>query len=499
MALDIGLIEGEIMRFSIRYKILFGFSLIFLSGFLVLGMILSSSIEKNNENLISQNFNANKLYFDEYINEFILLHDRSSLQNISYKECSDFGMKLHTKDNSRILLYSYKGKLIYDSDSFHEKILDKDLNEAKNNKSAYTINKINGKTIVSFSYPIILNNKVYGIFRYTKDYTDIFSYSSNLIDKLMYSLAAIFSVVFIFSIFLSRSVSVPVLKLSKLTSEIANGNYETEGLNIKSKDEIGVLASNFIIMKKKIQSQIETIKQDRDNLMKLEEHRKVFFDSATHELRTPLTIILGYAQMIKENGFTDKDFFLKGMDHIEKESKRLYDMVVNLLEISKLKSNANEMKFSKVNLNKMIENTCEEMSIKASKYEIKIVLKSDDDIEVMGDENALKQVFINIMDNSIKYGDVKSIISLNLRREGNNALVVINNTGKCIPKDKMDKIFEPFYRVEKKTSREKGGSGLGLYIVKNILDKHNGEISMENVENQGVITKIKLPMHMFTK
>ncbi|MFL0253116.1 sensor histidine kinase [Clostridium neuense] len=487
------------MRFSIRYKILFGFSLIFLSGFLVLGMILSSSIEKNNENLISQNFNANKLYFDEYINEFILLHDRSSLQNISYKECSDFGMKLHTKDNSRILLYSYKGKLIYDSDSFHEKILDKDLKQAENNKNAYTINKINGKTIVSFSYPIILDNKIYGIFRYTKDYTDIFSYSSNLIDKLMYSLAAIFAVVFIFSIFLSRSISVPVLKLSRLTSEMAEGNYNTEALNIKTKDEIGVLARNFILMKEKIQKQIETIKQDRDNLMKLEEHRKVFFDSATHELRTPLTVILGYAQMIKENGFTDKDFFLKGMGHIEKESKRLYDMVVDLLEISKLKSDTNEMKFSEVNLKKMLENTCEEMSIKASKYEVKIVFESDDDIEVMGDENSLKQVFINIIDNSIKYGAVKSTISLKLERENNSALVIINNRGDCIPRDKMDKIFEPFYRVEKKASREKGGSGLGLYIVKDILDKHNGEISMENVEDEGVRTKIKLPIHMFTK
>lgn len=487
------------MRFSIRYKILFGFSLIFLSGFLVLGMILSSSIEKNNENLISQNFNANKLYFDEYINEFILLHDRSSLQNISYKECSDFGMKLHTKDNSRILLYSYKGKLIYDSDSFHEKILDKDLKQAENNKNAYTINKINGKTIVSFSYPIILDNKIYGIFRYTKDYTDIFSYSSNLIDKLMYSLAAIFAVVFIFSIFLSRSISVPVLKLSRLTSEMAEGNYNTEALNIKTKDEIGVLARNFILMKEKIQKQIETIKQDRDNLMKLEEHRKVFFDSATHELRTPLTVILGYAQMIKENGFTDKDFFLKGMGHIEKESKRLYDMVVDLLEISKLKSDTNEMKFSEVNLKKMLENTCEEMSIKASKYEVKIVFESDDDIEVMGDENSLKQVFINIIDNSIKYGAVKSTISLKLERENNSALVIINNRGDCIPRDKMDKIFEPFYRVEKKASREKGGSGLGLYIVKDILDKHNGEISIENVEDEGVRTKIKLPIHMFTK
>lgn len=487
------------MRFSIRYKILFGFSLIFLSGFLVLGMILSSSIEKNNENLISQNFNANKLYFDEYINEFILLHDRSSLQNISYKECSDFGMKLHTKDNSRILLYSYKGKLIYDSDSFHEKILDKDLKQAENSKNAYTINKINGKTIVSFSYPIILDNKIYGIFRYTKDYTDIFSYSSNLIDKLMYSLAAIFAVVFIFSIFLSRSISVPVLKLSRLTSEMAEGNYNTEALNIKTKDEIGVLARNFILMKEKIQKQIETIKQDRDNLMKLEEHRKVFFDSATHELRTPLTVILGYAQMIKENGFTDKDFFLKGMGHIEKESKRLYDMVVDLLEISKLKSDTNEMKFSEVNLKKMLENTCEEMSIKASKYEVKIVFESDDDIEVMGDENSLKQVFINIIDNSIKYGDVKSTISLKLERENNSALVTINNRGDCIPRDKMDKIFEPFYRVEKKASREKGGSGLGLYIVKDILDKHNGEISIENVEDEGVRTKIKLPIHMFTK
>jgi signal transduction histidine kinase len=256
-------------------------------------------------------------------------------------------------------------------------------------------------------------------------------------------------------------------------------------INIKSKDEIGELANTFKLMVQRIKEQISIIERDRDSLMESQKQNKVFFDNVTHELKTPLTTILGYAQVIKENGFNDKDFFDKGISYIINESKRLNDMVINILELSTVSTGNSEYNFEKIDLSKLTETTCEEMSIKGKKYNIDIHFNNKKPLYVRGDYNRLREVLVNIIDNSIKYGNVNSVIDVEVYSRDEIINLMVRDRGSGIPPAHIDRIFEPFYRISKHDSREKGSAGLGLSIVKNILDRHDAKISINSRLNEG--------------
>ena len=148
---------------------------------------------------------------------------------------------------------------------------------------------------------------------------------------------------------------------------------------------------------------MKTIDSDRYELKRLSEYRKVFYDNVTHELKTPLTSIKGYAEVLEENGFTDKEFFDKGISHIMSESDRMYNMVVTLLELSRMSDAVNVPK-ERVNLNDLMQQVCEGMQFKAEKFGDAIELTVRQRAVVMGSDTQLKEIFINIIDNAIKYG-----------------------------------------------------------------------------------------------
>ena len=123
---------------------------------------------------------------------------------------------------------------------------------------------------------------------------------------------------------------IPIIKLNKDTQEISNGNFNFD-VSVKSNDEIGELAQSFEMMKIKIKNQIDTIKKDRDNLIKSESHRKVFYDNVTHEIKTPLTIIDGDAQMILDEEGQEENIVIKAASKIKNESNKLINMIIVMI------------------------------------------------------------------------------------------------------------------------------------------------------------------------
>jgi signal transduction histidine kinase len=396
----------------------------------------------------------------------------------------------------KILFYSEKGQLIYDPEHTSKHIPgdDSDLKLATQGDVAYTINHMEKKVLVNFSYPVKVGDKSIGILRYTKDYTEIYDSSNKLLNIIIGFAVISFGAVFVFLYILSSSITIPIIQLSRLSNEVAEGNFDI-GIDIKSNDEIGELAKNFSKMAEKIKSQIGTIENDRDKLRELEQHRKVFFDNVTHELKTPLTTISGYAQIIEENGFNDEGFFRRGIEHIQQESNRLHRMVLNLLELSKLNSGNLVQEFQKTDISRILKAACEELSIKALRYGMKINYEIVPELMVFGDKDKLKQAVINIIDNSIKYGSVESVICIKAFEKEKNVHVVVKDKGIGVPKDKVEHIFEPFYRVDKNEAREKGSNGLGLAITKTILEGHCGTIEMDSIENVGTTVVIKIPIY----
>jgi len=306
-----------------------------------------------------------------------------------------------------------------------------DLNSAINGQAAYKIIDTNEVYKAIFSKPLYIKNNLVGILRYTKDYTDLFQNGNSMILKIKLFMLVVFLILFIFSLILATKIVIPIIKLNKVTKEISNGNFD---LNISpsSNDEIGELTENFNTMSKKIKEQICTIEKDRDDLIKSESHRKVFYDNVTHEIKTPLTIIDGYAQIILDEEDLDNDIVIKAASKIKNESKNLISMVINILNMSKLESkSSNELK-EKVDMKTCIEDICNKISVKAKKYEITINESLENDIYVYANLNDINSMIINIIDNSIKYSNVKSEIKVRLFKDEYNCNLVLEDEGKGI-------------------------------------------------------------------
>lgn len=490
------------MKLSIKYKVIIGLLFIFCLGFNLISFVTGKIITKNNKEVISKEFLSSQRDGTFYIKQYLKLNDIEESKEEFEKKTEEIAFSLSLKLDDRVIVYSNDGKFLFDTAYRKGSILGdennhivednkKDLKLAIDNKSGYSILKHKDRYNVCFSYPLYINNQRIGIVRYIRDYSDIFLSGKYLLRLIKVSVLVVFTIIFLFSIFLSRRITIPIIKLNDISKEIAKGNYEMSA-SINSNDEIGELNENFNIMKECIKDQITTIEIDRDNLKILESHRKKFFDNVTHELKTPLTIISGYSQIMIDKGFNDKNFFQKAINRMKNEADRMHSMVLKLLDISKMESNVG-VKYERLNISKLIYKLCEDMEIKSQKYGINIDKNIHEDVYIHGSAEQMVRVFINIIDNSIKYGDINSNIRLKLSVKDEMCFVLVEDKGKGIPKEKINNIFQPFYRVDKTFSREQGSSGLGLFIVKNILDEHGGEINIESEENIGTKVIVRIP------
>ncbi|WP_343765505.1 HAMP domain-containing sensor histidine kinase [Clostridium malenominatum] len=469
---------------------------------------MNKLIVENNKDIIKKELLTFEKDLTTYLRQYFELKNKDMDSNNFNNSSNDIASNLSIKVGSRIMIYSCEGKFLTDSANANGQVLnyedidnkqnysDEDLKLSIDNKSAFTIVPIKDKYLVVFSCPIINNNKNIGIVRSVMDYSEIFSSSKKLLKLTNTFVLLVFGVIFLFVVLLATKITIPILKLSKVTKEVAKGNFE-EDITINSKDEIEELSLDFNKMKNKIKNQIETIKNDRDDLKKIAGHRKVFFDNMTHEMKTPLTIISGYSQILLKQDFNDKEFARKSVKKINDESERMHNMIIELLEISKVESKITSDTKEDVNISQIIDVACNDMKIRADKYEIHIEKNVDKEVTVLGNPNELRRVIINIIDNAIKYGYINSTVNVKLFKEHSNCNIIVKDEGHGIPSDKLEMIFEPFYRVAKQTSRETGSSGLGLSIVKKIIDKHNGDIKIISEESIGTEVHITIPLKVY--
>ncbi len=225
---------------------------------------------------------------------------------------------------------------------------------------------------------------------------------------------------------------------------------------------------------------------------KMEIYKRELIDNVSHELKTPLTLIQGFVETLEEE--EQDETKRKYLEIIKKNSERLINIVNDLAVLSKTESKfSDKSDFKKISLNPIINNTAmlfkERMEKKGIKFKIKIP-KSD--IFIIGDSFLMEEVLTNLLDNAYKYTE-KGKIVVSLRKEKNNAILTVSDTGIGIPSNSIERIFERFYVVDKSRSRQTGGTGLGLSIVKHIILLHSGNIKVESEEGKGSEFIITLP------
>jgi two-component system sensor histidine kinase VicK len=228
----------------------------------------------------------------------------------------------------------------------------------------------------------------------------------------------------------------------------------------------------------------------------IQEEQRKFISSVSHELRTPLTTIIGYTDMLTRRKVADPEIINRSLNTINREGHRLLRLVDNLLNVNKF--DKAEFDFKKTNLNivLLLSEVVEQMQIKASQCNVEINYVSDELPEILGDYDRLQQVFINILHNAIKYSNSGDIIDVISALEDDHIVVSIRDYGPGISEIEQKRIFNAFYRVEEDRSRgnDEGGSGLGLYIVKQIVEKHEGKINIVSQVGEGTNIIVTLPI-----
>ena len=473
------------MKHSIQLKILISFSIIIYLGLSALLFVSYKLTEQNDNNIIYHDMISAKKNMDQYLRQYFLLNNIEFTETALMSEAADISKQLGSATENRIDIYNLKGsKMSNNPDEQGNSADNPDLINAINGRISYAAYINDSSAKVSLSYPIQVNDSYIGILRYTKDYTQLFNNSKRFRTVINIFATCIFSIVFVVSIILSRQITKPIKKLIETSEKVADGNFDIR-MEVNTDDEIGDLSNRFQMMVGRIKDQIEIIKEDRDILKESQAQNKVFFDNVTHELKTPITVIMGYAQALKENRFSDEKLFDKSVTYILDESIRLNNMVVELLELSKTASADFTYYFENMDVGRLVSQTCEEMKIKGKKYNIDIYCKVEDSLYINGDKDRIKEVLINLLDNSMKYGYVNSLIEVRAYKENDCVLISVKDKGEGIAEENIKKLFDPFYRVSKKTSRELGSAGLGLTIVKSIVEKHGGNIEIKSKIGEG--------------
>lgn len=214
---------------------------------------------------------------------------------------------------------------------------------------------------------------------------------------------------------------------------------------------------------------------------------------ASHELRTPLTVLRGELEAVAQQ----QDIPAQARETIEsalEESERLSKIVESLLAISRLDAGEALMTRERFDLSELVADTVEQMRLLAEDKRITLSCSAEDPVQVEGDPSRLKQVVVNLADNAIKYTNEGGRVDIRVGAVDGKALLEVSDSGVSIPTEALPHVFERFYRVDKARSRQMGGAGLGLSIVKSICEAHGGHITVESTQGKGTRFTVKLPL-----
>jgi len=225
---------------------------------------------------------------------------------------------------------------------------------------------------------------------------------------------------------------------------------------------------------------------DITELKRLERIRSDFVANVSHELRTPLTSIMGFVETLKEGNIKDEATTERFLDIISLETERLTRLINDILTLSEIENVREDVKKDVIGIKDLIEDITYILDSKAKEKNVNILIKIDpEDLKIIANRDRIHQLFINLIDNGIKYNKENGTVIINVWKEKCNINISVKDTGIGIPREHIPRIFERFYRVDKGRSRKLGGTGLGLAIVKHIIESMNGDIVINSEPGVG--------------
>ena len=470
------------------------------AGIIIVGTIINSVflgnyyITAKQEELIDMYDRIDKMYYtDEDTGEVTI--DAEELQYLRDR-CYSLGIQMIIIDNTSYkvhfenvpsndsedadnLLVRIK-KVVYKVDDVKKDI----LREAGNYKLyKYTYNK-NGGVYIEMSGK--LDCGYYFLMRFSNQAV---MEVVDIVNKFYLNVGLILTVVGVFATgIIATKVTQPIRELAKLSQKMSKLEFDVK-YNGKAKDEIGVLGESMNEMSYALEKAITDLKVANDELQRdiekkieIDELRKEFISNVSHELKTPIAIIQGYAEGLKESVNDDPESMEYYCDVIVDESARMNKMVKKLLTLNQLEFGNVVEDYERFNVIEIIDNILNQTQLLVKEKGGSVQFDNSGEIYVWSDEFQVEEVLTNYISNAINHLDNEMIIKINVIEQGKTVRVCVENTGEPIPEESLPRIWEKFYKVDKARTREYGGSGIGLSIVKAIMKTLHMKCGVENTD-----------------
>lgn len=411
-----------------------------------------------------------QLQFNNYSNKYDLAEIILGDKNAFYRG-----------NTTQVQILDNSGTVLFDSQASNDvgkKLIHSDIKASKEGKQGiYKRKNLRTKEeIISLSYPLNSNDKQAGILRLTSSMSKVNQKIRS--DMVIYIIFGIFVVIaaFILALVASKSLVAPILKLIDVSEKLAQGNFNVKA-EINGNDEISELGQTLNFMS--------------ENIIRREDMKNEFISSVSHELRTPLTSIKGWAITLQSKEIQEnKDMLNQGLSIIESEGDRLSMMVEDLLDFSRLQSSNFKYEKEKIDIVELVKQVHAQLSPRAENEGINFTLTSlYKSIYVFADKNRMKEVFINIIDNAIKFTDENGNIYILIEQLNDYVTITIKDDGEGIKEDEIAFVTSKFY----KGSSSKSQTGLGLSICEEIVKAHDGNMVIKSKYGSGTSVIIEIP------
>lgn len=387
-----------------------------------------------------------------------------TLQEIAYENEVCIAL---TDNTNMVATYNMNmnGCALNNSNSKVSKLMHDFINSNDLEKSYRFVNE--DKHVSALLYGVKLDDNYTFIYSNLEDISD---FTLIIKKQIMYVCIIGIFIGIIISVFLSSKITEPIIKITKKAKKLGSGNMDVEfdSSEIKEIDDLS-----------------KTLTQAQKEMAKTDELRRDLMANVSHDLKTPLTMIKAYAEMIRDISYKDHDKMNEHLEIIVDETDRLTVLVNDILDLSKMQSNADTLKLEKYDLALEINNIVKRYQIIKETEKYTINVEMPDSIIVKADKKKMNQVIYNLVNNAINYtGDDKKV-TIRVTKHKRYYLVEIIDTGKGIKESDMPYIWNKYYKNDKKHQRNVVSTGLGLSIVKQILELHNYDYGVKSVLKKG--------------
>ena len=297
------------------------------------------------------------------------------------------------------------------------------------------------------------------------------------------------------SSFVSKKFTAPIVQLNDITNKMARLDFSQKYRIVDTDDEINELGKNINTMSDKLETTIKQLRENNTELekdieekSKIDDMRKQFISDVSHELKTPIALIQGYAEGLIENVNTDEESRKFYAEVILDESNKMDTLVKQLLELMKLEYGKREFNNKTFNIVELINEVIRKCKVMIDEKNIQIKFEQNDPIPVVADDFYIEQVVTNYFTNAIKHtkevDGIKQIeVKITKNNENGKVRISVINTGNNIPEEHIDKIWGRFYKEDTSRNRNDGGTGIGLALVKAIMNNYKNKYGVINLEN----------------